>query len=200
MEKRAAIFCAAKELFVEKGFEGTSMDAIAAAAGVSKLTVYSHFGDKDTLFREAVRERCKEVLPETLYHATPGEDISEALLAIAMRHAVLVVSEESVGVWRLISNDCRQGRPRMGQLLWEEGPARTQSLLERFLRTKVDAGALDIPDAAVAASQFLALIKGDLQFRCWLGVDDAGDASFQDEVRANAEAAVTMFMRAYAPR
>ncbi|HET6586161.1 MAG TPA: helix-turn-helix domain-containing protein, partial [Oleiagrimonas sp.] len=50
MEKRAAILAASIDLFTRQGFEGTSMDAVATAAGVSKLTVYSHFGDKDNLF------------------------------------------------------------------------------------------------------------------------------------------------------
>ena len=57
LEKRAAILAAAKQLFPEQGFDGTSMDAIATAAGVSKLTVYSHFTDKEGLFVEAIRDR-----------------------------------------------------------------------------------------------------------------------------------------------
>ncbi len=64
MEKRAAILAAAKSLFVRNAFAGTSMDAIAAEAGVSKLTVYSHFGDKDNLFREVIRSRVQDWLPE----------------------------------------------------------------------------------------------------------------------------------------
>ena len=54
-EKRAAVLEAAKALFLARGYDGTSMDAVAQAAGVSKLTVYSHFQDKDTLFVEAVK-------------------------------------------------------------------------------------------------------------------------------------------------
>ncbi len=49
--KRASILEAAKRLFIEQGYLGVSMDQIAAAAGVSKLTVYSHFGDKETCLR-----------------------------------------------------------------------------------------------------------------------------------------------------
>src|SRR5690606_22208157 len=49
LAKRAAILQAAERMFLQHGFEGVSMDQIAAAAGVSKLTVYSHFGDKDAL-------------------------------------------------------------------------------------------------------------------------------------------------------
>ena len=51
--KRAAILDAAKRLFLVQGFTGVSMDQIAAEAGVSKLTVYSHFGDKESLFADA---------------------------------------------------------------------------------------------------------------------------------------------------
>ena len=49
--KRAAILDAAEALFVSDGYELTSVDAISARAGVSKRTVYDHFGDKLTLFR-----------------------------------------------------------------------------------------------------------------------------------------------------
>ncbi|WP_330970248.1 TetR/AcrR family transcriptional regulator, partial [Lysobacter sp. A3-1-A15] len=53
LAKRAAILDAAKSMFTQYGFGGASMDQIAAEAGVSKLTVYSHFGDKETLFAAA---------------------------------------------------------------------------------------------------------------------------------------------------
>ncbi|MEP6899717.1 MAG: helix-turn-helix domain-containing protein, partial [Rhodanobacter sp.] len=71
MEKRAAILSAAKALFIRNAFAGTSMDAIAADAGVSKLTVYSHFGDKDNLFREVIRSRIQDLLPEETYFFDP---------------------------------------------------------------------------------------------------------------------------------
>ena len=65
--KRAAILEAAKQLFSDQGFNGASMDQIAAEAGVSKLTVYSHFGDKEALFTAAVRAKCDEMLPDDLF-------------------------------------------------------------------------------------------------------------------------------------
>ena len=55
LAKRAAILDAAVRMFTRHGFEGASMDQIAAEAAVSKLTVYSHFGDKETLFGDALR-------------------------------------------------------------------------------------------------------------------------------------------------
>ena len=75
MEKRAAILAAAKALFISNAFAGTSMDAIAADAGVSKLTVYSHFGDKDNLFREVIRSHIQDLLPEETYFFDPDADM-----------------------------------------------------------------------------------------------------------------------------
>ena len=54
--KRMAIARAALTLFASDGYERTSVDAIAAEAGVSKRTVYSHYGDKENLFLSVVRE------------------------------------------------------------------------------------------------------------------------------------------------
>ena len=50
--KREAILEAATELFLTREYAGTSMEDIASAASVSKQTVYKHFSDKQTLFRE----------------------------------------------------------------------------------------------------------------------------------------------------
>ena len=69
LEKRAAILEAGKRLFPRHGFDGTSMDAIAAEAGVSKLTVYSHFNDKETLFKSVIEAKCEEQLPPALFLA-----------------------------------------------------------------------------------------------------------------------------------
>ena len=63
LEKRAAILEAAMALFPERGYEGVSMDAIAQQAGVSKLTVYNHFADKEALFAAAVITCCEQQLP-----------------------------------------------------------------------------------------------------------------------------------------
>jgi len=52
--KRNSLLLAATELFLEKGYDGTSMDDVAAKAAVSKPTVYKYFSDKERLFAEIV--------------------------------------------------------------------------------------------------------------------------------------------------
>lgn len=199
MEKRAAILDAAKHLFTRQSFRGTSMDAVASAAGVSKLTVYSHFGDKANLFREVVREWMQEFLPETTYQLDPALDIRGNLLRVALTHARLDCSSEAVGTFRAIISDCPKGVPRYGRLIWEEGAMRTHALLESLLREAIEAGWLQIDDVPRAAVQFMVLIQGDMKMRRLFGCVECDD-SYARELENTAEAGVDMFLRAYEPR
>jgi TetR/AcrR family transcriptional repressor of mexJK operon len=199
MEKRAAILAAAKALFIRNAFSGTSMDAIAADAGVSKLTVYSHFGDKDNLFREVIRSRIQDLLPEETYFFDPHADIRDTLLRVALTHARLDCNAENVGTFRAILSDCRQGNPRYGRLIWEEGTTRTLGLMKRLLQQAVDAGQLEIGDVARASVQFLALIKGNLMMRQMFGCVECPE-SYAEEIEATARAGVALFLRACLPR
>ncbi|MEO6967448.1 MAG: TetR/AcrR family transcriptional regulator [Rhodanobacteraceae bacterium] len=199
MEKRTAILEAAKRLFPLHGYEGTSMDTVAAEACVSKLTVYSHFGDKDSLFREALRERCRQMLPDRVFEDATHASLREGLFAIARAHARAITDPEAIGTWRAILGDCRQGNPRLGQLMWEEGPGRLRAMMEHFLALAVKRSDLDIADVGRAAGQFLALLKGDLHAMRLFGCTQCPER-FEQEVQATAEAAVEMFLRAYARR
>jgi len=80
MTKRAAILDAARQMFTQCDFDGVSMDQIAAAAGVSKLTVYNHFGDKDALFTAVIRYYCDQSLPTTLFQPAAHIPLREVLL------------------------------------------------------------------------------------------------------------------------
>lgn len=198
MEKRGAILAAAQKLFTRSGFEGTSMDAIAQAAGVSKLTVYSHFGDKDSLFREAAQTCCGALMPEQVFEFQPAMDLRHALNVIALAHARVLANSELAALFRAVLGDCNaEGDPRLGRLVWDVGPGRAQQKIEHFLEQAVAAGKLEIRDVPLAAGQFLALLRGDLPLRrlfaCSEGCEEAG-------IRRNAEAAVEMFLRAYATR
>jgi TetR/AcrR family transcriptional regulator, mexJK operon transcriptional repressor len=199
MEKRAAILEAAKALFIRNAFAGTSMDAVAAEAGVSKLTVYSHFGDKDNLFREVIRSRVQDLMPEDTYQYDPGVGIRETLERIALHHVRLDCDVQNVGTFRAILSDCRQGNPRYGKLLWEEGPDRTNGLMKRLLQQAVDDGKLDIANVSRAASQFIALIKGEMLMRRMFGCEECAQ-SYAVELEQTARDGVDMFLRAYLKR
>ena len=196
MEKRAAILEAAKQLFVMQGFEGTSMDAIANKAGVSKLTVYSHYRDKETLFAEAVRSKCDTLMPEELFRADLKGPLRKQLLAIARAFFDLITSEDAIAIHRTIVANARTA-PKLADRFWQAGPLKVQEGLESFLGAEVEAGKLDIADLHRAASQFFCLLKGECHARMEFG---CGDPPTPREIDDHLNATVDFFLRAYAPR
>ncbi len=194
LSKGAAILEAAKKLFVEQGVDGVSMDQIAAEAGVSKLTVYSHYGDKESLFSAAIGAKCEEQVATGLFAVDRGKPLRERLLDIGRAFFALIVSDEAVSVHRIVT--AQSTAPKLGRLFWEAGPRRIQLAMEDLLREEAAAGHLDIPDVHRACSQFLCMLKGEPHMRVLCGFD----APAEDEAEAHVQATVEMFLRAYAPR
>jgi TetR/AcrR family transcriptional repressor of mexJK operon len=196
LEKRAAILQAAKRLFPEHGFDGTSMDTIAAQAGVSKLTVYSHFTDKESLFAEAVREKCAEQMPVELFDVDVSGPLREQLTAIAAAFFSLVTSDESIALHRLLTTGAGNSA-KLAQKFWEAGPQTLQREFAEFLRREVQARQLEIADIPRAASQFYCLLKGELHARQLCGC--SGAPYQQAEIDQHIAATVDFFLRAYSP-
>jgi TetR/AcrR family transcriptional repressor of mexJK operon len=196
LEKRAAILDAAKRLFPVHGFEGVSMDAIAAEAGVSKLTVYSHFKDKDALFSETVRVKCEEQLPASLFLADLKGPLRKQLRSIAKGFLSLIMSDEAISMHRMMHAQAR-GDGKLPRMFWEAGPQRVTEGMAEFLRAEVEAGQLDIPDLHRAASQFLCLLKGEPHARMMCGIGGPPSAR---EIETHIDATVDLFLRAYSPR
>ena len=194
--KRAAILDAAKRLFVEQGYDGVSMDQIAAAAGVSKLTVYSHFGDKETLFAAAARAYCEQRLPPELFEPNPDTPLRERLLEIARAFFAMVCSPEAIAGHRILCTQQLAGSP-VPQIFWEARPKRVQADFAQLLRKRVEAGELAIDDLPRAASQFFTLLKGDAHAQLVMG---CGQATRRDAAQDHIAASVDMFLRAYAQR
>lgn len=196
-EKRAAILDAAKRLFPLRGFDGVSMDAIAAEAGVSKLTVYSHFSDKDTLFAETVKAKCEEQLPESVFRAEPGRGpMRDQLLAIATGFHSLILSPESVSFYRMMAAQ-GEANGKLAELFYAAGPRRILDACESFLTAASRAGSLDVPDPRRAAGHFFCLIKGEAHMRQLIGCPLCGS---ECEGQEHIESVLDLFLRAYAPR
>lgn len=194
LAKRAAILEAGKRLFLESGFERTSMDAIAAAAGVSKITVYSHFQDKDTLFRAVCKGVCEQQMPHEMFVLDRAAPLRQQLMQIGRAFFGLVMSPESIALNRLMT---AQQEPKLAQLFWEEGPKRMKSEFMEFLAAEVAEGALAIDDTYRAAGHFFCLLKGEPFFRVSCGLPFA---PVKGEVDEHVASVVELFLRAYAPK
>jgi TetR/AcrR family transcriptional repressor of mexJK operon len=196
LEKRAATLAAAARLFIERGYDATSMDAVAAEAGVSKLTVYNHFTDKEKLFREAVVFVAEKYLPHEVFEPDPDDSIRDQLLGIGRALSALVHSPESQAVHRMMAADARLSG-ELGPAFYEAGPRRVLDRFNEFLRVAIAAGQLAIPDTARAAEHFVVLLKGEAMNRLLWGCPGYGTHADSD---AHVASVVDLFLRAYAPR
>ncbi|HSX70519.1 MAG TPA: TetR/AcrR family transcriptional regulator [Pseudomonas sp.] len=193
--KRLAILEAAKRLFIQNGYDGSSMDAIAAEAGVSKLTVYSHFTDKETLFACAVESKCAEQLPPLFFELGPEDSIEQTLLAIGRGFNALINSEESLAMHRLMVAQGAQN-PQLSQLFFNVGPQRVIDAMQRLLEQANAREQLQIDNPQHAAEHFFCLVKGGCHFRLLMGVTQPLGAQ---EAEEHVQEVVRLFVRAYRP-
>lgn len=191
--KRAAILASAKALFAEHGFDGVSMDQIAQVAGVSKLTVYSHYGDKEGLLTAVVRAHCEQEMPMQLFEPLPDVPLRERLLDIARAFYAMVSCPQAIAGHRMLCAPQTQS-PDLARLFWEAGPARIQAGLADMLARQVAAGELEIDDIPAAASHFFALLKGEPHARLMIGHPrDMDEAATERHLTG----VVDLFLRGY---
>lgn len=194
--KRKAILDAAKNLFLIKGYDGSSMDAIASEAGVSKLTVYSHFSDKETLFAAAIKAQCTAQLPEKLFEQDDSAPLDQVLMEIGRSFYALINSRESLALHRVMMSLAAQNS-KLPKLFYEAGPHRLLTGMEELLRRADQSGKLRIPNPRTAADHFFCLVKGGCNFRLLIGLDH--EPPSEQIAAQNVAEAVTVFMRAFRP-
>lgn len=194
--KREAILQAAARLFLNQGFEQTSMDAIAAAAGVSKLTVYSHFADKDDLFQRMVEDKCDHYSAPDSFVDFEAKSVRTSLRKIGEGFLALLLDPETLALHRMMIRDSERV-PRINRLFIEAGPQRLTERVEAYIRRLNEAGALDADDPQRAAEQLLVLFKGRPHMDALLGLNPLPGKA---ELDRHIDACVDTFLRAFGRR
>jgi TetR/AcrR family transcriptional regulator, mexJK operon transcriptional repressor len=158
--KRRAILHAATTLFLRDGYQATSMDQIAAAASVSKQTVYKQFADKQTLFRDIVTSTVAEVadpVAQQVASLTSSGDLEASLRDLARRLVAQVIQPRVMQLRRLVIAEA--GRfPDLGRLFYQRGPGRTIDALAAAFESLAARGALQLEDPQLAAEHFNWLV------------------------------------------
>ena len=195
MEKRAAVLEAAMALFPSRGYDGVSMDAIAQAAGVSKLTVYNHFADKESLFAAAVTECCNQLLPHRLFVPDPDLPVAEALFQIARPFVDLMMDERAISLHRVMVSQAGQDR-RLTEVFFSAGPRAILGEMESFLHEAARRRYLVVADPGRASEHFFCLLKGLVHMRVLVGLSPPPTAAERD---AHVREVVQVFLRAFVP-
>ncbi len=195
--KRRAILEAATTVFLRNGYLGTTMDEIAALAAVSKQTVYKHFADKETLFREIVTGTVDAISDpnyrEVLSLRDSG-DVEADLRELARGQLGRVLQPEVLQLRRLVIGEA--GRfPELGRTFYERGPGRTIAALAGAFERLAERGILELEDPLLAAEHFNWLIMSTPLNRAMLRGDDEPPAAA--DLERYAEEGVRVFLAAY---
>ncbi|MDJ0979356.1 MAG: TetR/AcrR family transcriptional regulator [Erythrobacter sp.] len=157
--KRNAIVEAASRRFFDEGFAATSIEQVAADAGVSKVTIYNHFGDKRGLFTAAVELECEKMRGYFSIDDTPEGTIRERLETIGEGMIAFLSRPEMIQFERRIAAETEL-EPAIGHAFLVAGPWRMKQAFSEFLSHANDVGELAVDDPMLAAEQFVALCKG----------------------------------------
>ncbi len=198
--KRQTILSAGHDLFLSNGYQGTSVDQIAASAEVSKQTVYKHFGDKQELLLAIVNNALESTVApflERIRALADTTDLEADLTALAADYLRAVLQEPVVQLRRLVVGEANRV-PELAQLYYDQAPARTLAAFAECFSALHDRGLLHAPEPAVAAEHFAFLIVGR-------SIDQAlfygGPQVLAGiDVAAYVRAGVRVFLAAYQPR
>ena len=190
-DKTQLIICAASEAFLEKGYDGVSMDEVANRAGVAKQTVYARYASKDALFL-AVADSIQKRMVSAVSVAGPLpirerlQRIARELLDLTLDPSILSLSRIALGAsYRF---------PTLGHSIYGARIKKLHAVVADIIEQAAKDGNLLVDDPMVAAEQFLALVRGELHLHCLF------DPSFRPsrvKIERQIDAGIDCFMARY---
>jgi AcrR family transcriptional regulator len=160
-ERRAQILQAATELFLERGYAGTSTDAIVERSSASKQTVYAHFHSKEELFRAVIEAFSTSTVRAIDEDSLDPSDPAASLRKIGTNILTILTARRSLALLRLILAE--SGRePEVRETFLRRGPESSELTVATYLRRCTEAGTLHVPDPSWYSKMFAALVTEPL--------------------------------------
>ncbi|EPM5582674.1 TetR/AcrR family transcriptional regulator [Vibrio vulnificus] len=192
-EKREAILTAAKQAFLEFGVQNTSMDKLAALAGVSKRTVYNHFSSKEALVMELLSVLWKSTITEDELVALSKRPLQEQLVSLLCQEISVIAQPSYLDMAKVA----------LGHFLFkpEELKAQTSSMskqdtaLYTWLAEQDKKGRLKLESVELARTQLHSLIKGSA---FWPQLIGSAESLTAEQGEALAKNTAALFLSHYA--
>ena len=189
--RRRAFLDAARDVFLEQGYEAANMSEIVRRAGGSLATLYAQFGDKEGIFLAVLERRMKEVTDALEVELQAHTPLKEGLRRIGEQFAGKLVQPQSLELYRLIVGLAKKF-PDMAKNFTKLGPNKVRIAIAAYLQDRADAG--EIPqsdDFEDLGSLFLDMVRSPLQSRALL---DMSVRPTPEDVRASVERTVNIFL------
>jgi TetR/AcrR family transcriptional repressor of mexJK operon len=198
VRSRAAVVEAARSLFLSQGYAGTTMEDIAARAGLTKRTVYNNYAGKEALFTQIVGEviayadAFARALREEFTAGITARTLPAALDDLGRRLALAIVRPEVIALRRLLIGEAREF-PALAAEYFDRAPGQVLEALASGFDRLERAGLLRVEDSRRAAAQFAYLVAGEPLDRAVL----VGTTPPRERVIAGAQEGVRTFLARY---
>lgn len=187
---RQRILRVATELFLAEGYGSTSIEAVAARAGISKRTLYHRFDDKAALFAAVVHAIIEQIRPPAGVPLVEGATLREILRRLAGMILRAALSPQALALHRLVMAESARF-PELARTVHGDGATReATTLIGGLLAREVPESKLSAENRAFAAQQFLFMVVSLPQRRA-MGY---GTAMTGAELEAWADKTVSLFL------
>jgi AcrR family transcriptional regulator len=190
MLRREAFLLAAREVFLEHGYEQASMAEIVKRAGGSLSTLYAQFGGKRGLFEAMIDRRVFDLTAQMQVELAAHAPLREGLHRIGMTFLGKVMSPDSLDVLRLVAGQAKKF-PELAGGYGRQGIDRVRGALAAYLKDRAEAGEITVRDFDAAAAVFFDLLRGRMQLRA---IMDVSYAPSESEIRDTVDRAVKVFL------
>ena len=179
-QKRAAILAAARDSFLRYGYEGTSMESIAAQSGISIMTLYRHAANKDDLFSTVVSVACSEEEKSELKQLS-AQPLGVNLMAAAMVIQQKLSDPQTIALLRAVMGEVTRF-PHLADMTYKSLIGHFEAMVEQLLAGHQESRELPNSLHQELAAGFVDQLVGADLFRSLLGLP--GDSPDEQGVRA----------------
>jgi TetR/AcrR family transcriptional regulator, mexJK operon transcriptional repressor len=190
--KREAIIKAARSLFASQPFDLVTMEAVATRADVSKMTVYSHFHDKETLFETIVAATAEQMIG-AMSEPDLGGGLRERLIAIGTCFLGIILGSDICTMAHTLPGTLRANRG-LADRFYAAGPGRVRTALAGIIAAGAERGELEVDDPNHAADDLVSLWEGNMPAKIAFGLVAL---STPEEIQRRARRGTEVFLRAY---
>jgi len=197
LEKRTQILRAARELFLANGYKRTSMEAIRAAADVSKPTLYTHYADKEALFADVVQATFNQLGIEQFSTTNQAplpihtqHELRIILIAFVTRAMQQMLKSDYVAILRIVIGEMPYF-PNLMNIFRQNGPTRGLAIATHFFGLMYQQGIIKVADAELVARLFIGPIASYILTE---GLLQTEEPKLPDSARI--EAHIDLFLKA----
>lgn len=190
--RRQAFLQAAREVFLEQGYEAASVNDVVRRAGGSLATLYAQFGNKEGLFLAVTQDQherfIRAITPDSVDHLP----LEQGLQAIGEHYVRALLARDNLAFFRIIVGEARKFPEQLQRYISSGGADKVRAVIASFLAARK----ANVENPEVAASYLLELWRSSHHYRAL--ADDAYQLTDAALV-AHVAAGVRFFLRAAQP-